>query len=174
VTYDGKWILGTTDTYLILICTIFIDKDAKEKTRFSARMGHRIAAPRPLTINLLDSHLAGANNRLREVLTATPLLLIVTPITVQVARGKMITCCHHLPSGEWTMLGCHFSADRKFLTIPTFDLVVSRDWLQRHIPMKVDRNSKWLVIQYQGTTRCLQGLLSSFPVGARVELRLSF
>ncbi|KAE8703132.1 Protein CYPRO4 [Hibiscus syriacus] len=32
VTYDGKWILGTTDTYLILICTMFTDKDGKTKT----------------------------------------------------------------------------------------------------------------------------------------------
>jgi hypothetical protein len=66
VTYDGKWILGTTDTYLILICTIFIDKDGKEKNGFSGRMGNRIAAPRLLKLNPLDSHLAGANNRFRE------------------------------------------------------------------------------------------------------------
>ncbi|WVZ77647.1 hypothetical protein U9M48_025492 [Paspalum notatum var. saurae] len=64
VTYDGKWILGTTDTYLILICTIFIDKDGKEKTGFSGRMGNRIAAPRLLKLNPLDSHLAGASNRI--------------------------------------------------------------------------------------------------------------
>lgn len=66
VTYDGKWILGTTDRYLILICTIFIDKDGKEKTGFSGRMGNRIAAPRLLKLNPLDSHLAGANSRFRE------------------------------------------------------------------------------------------------------------
>lgn len=66
VTYDGKWILGTTDTYLILVCTIFIDKDGKEKTGFNGRMGNRIAAPRLLKLNPLDSHLAGANNRFRE------------------------------------------------------------------------------------------------------------
>jgi hypothetical protein len=66
VTYDGKWILGTTDTYLILICTIFIDKGGKEKTGFTGRMGNRIAAPRLLKLNPLDSHLAGANNKFRE------------------------------------------------------------------------------------------------------------
>ncbi|GAB2231008.1 hypothetical protein Drorol1_Dr00027293 [Drosera rotundifolia] len=27
VTYDGKWVFGTTDTYLVLIFTLFIDKD---------------------------------------------------------------------------------------------------------------------------------------------------
>ncbi|CAN1191976.1 Protein CYPRO4 [Linum perenne] len=63
VTYDGKWILGTTDTYLILICTLFTDKDGKTKTGFGGRMGNRIAAPRLLKLNPLDSHLAGVNNK---------------------------------------------------------------------------------------------------------------
>ncbi|KAK4786631.1 hypothetical protein SAY86_010464 [Trapa natans] len=65
VTFDGKWILGTTDTYLILICTIFIDKDGKSKTGFNGRMGNRIAAPRLLKLTPLDSHLAGASNAFR-------------------------------------------------------------------------------------------------------------
>lgn len=63
VTFDGKWILGTTDTYLILISTVFKDKDGKEKTGFSGRMGNRIAAPRLLKLNPVDSHLAGVNNK---------------------------------------------------------------------------------------------------------------
>jgi hypothetical protein len=63
VTYDGKWILGTTDTYLILICTVFKDKDGKEKTGFSGRMGNRIAAPRLLKLTPLDSILAGTDNK---------------------------------------------------------------------------------------------------------------
>ncbi|CAN6239200.1 unnamed protein product [Urochloa humidicola] len=63
VTYDGKWILGTTDTYLILICTIFKDKDGKEKTGFSGRMGNRIAAPRLLKLTPLDTILAGTDNK---------------------------------------------------------------------------------------------------------------
>jgi hypothetical protein len=49
----------------------------------------------------------------------------------------MITYCHHLPSAKWTMLGCHFSADRKFLPIPSFDLAIGKDWLQLHSLMKV-------------------------------------
>ncbi|GKA99327.1 CYPRO4 protein [Tanacetum coccineum] len=65
VTYDGKWILGTTDTYLILICTLFTDKDGKSKTGFAGRMGNRIAAPRLLKLNPLDSHRAGVNNKFR-------------------------------------------------------------------------------------------------------------
>ncbi|KAJ4836328.1 Protein cypro4 [Turnera subulata] len=63
VTYDGKWVLGTTDTYLILICTLFTDKDGKTKTGFTGRMGNKIPAPRLLKLTPLDSHLAGANNK---------------------------------------------------------------------------------------------------------------
>ncbi|XP_021898615.1 protein CYPRO4 [Carica papaya] len=66
VTFDGKWILGTTDTYLILICTLFTDKDGKMKTGFNGRMGNRIAAPRLLKLSPLDSQLAGVNNKFRS------------------------------------------------------------------------------------------------------------
>ncbi|CAM8998608.1 unnamed protein product [Rhodiola kirilowii] len=65
VTFDGKWILGTTDTYLILICSMFADKDGNTKTGFAGRMGNRIAAPRLLKLTPLDSHLAGVNNKFR-------------------------------------------------------------------------------------------------------------
>ena len=64
VTYDGKWILGTTDTYLILICTLFTDKDGKIKTGFSGRMGNKIPAPRLLKLTPVDSHMAGVDNKL--------------------------------------------------------------------------------------------------------------
>ncbi|XP_028806794.1 protein CYPRO4 [Neltuma alba] len=66
VTFDGKWVVGTTDTYLVLICTLFTDKDGKTKTGFSGRMGNRIAAPRLLKLTPLDSHLAGTNNKFRN------------------------------------------------------------------------------------------------------------
>ncbi|XP_019166003.1 PREDICTED: protein CYPRO4 [Ipomoea nil] len=63
VTYDGKWILGTTDTYLILICTLFTDKDGKTKTGFSGRMGNKIPAPRLLKLTPVDAHMAGQDNK---------------------------------------------------------------------------------------------------------------
>lgn len=66
VTYDGKWIVGTTDTYLILICTLFTDKDGKTKTGFNGRMGNKISAPRLLKLTPLDSHMAGANNKFQR------------------------------------------------------------------------------------------------------------
>lgn len=63
VTYDGKWVIGTTDTYLILICTLFTDKDGRTKTGFSGRMGNKIPAPRLLKLTPLDAHMAGENNK---------------------------------------------------------------------------------------------------------------
>ncbi|KAH9610140.1 hypothetical protein KSS87_003452 [Heliosperma pusillum] len=63
VTYDGKWILATTDTYLLLICTLFTDKDGRTKTGFGGRMGNRASAPRLLKLMPLHAHLAGANSK---------------------------------------------------------------------------------------------------------------
>ncbi|KAL0719175.1 hypothetical protein Bca4012_068499 [Brassica carinata] len=63
VSYDGKWILGTADTYLVLICTLFTDKDGRTKTGFTGRMGNKIPAPRLLKLTPLDSHLAGKDNK---------------------------------------------------------------------------------------------------------------
>lgn len=63
VTYDGKWILATTDTYMILISTMFKDKDGKTKTGFSGRMGGKIAAPRLLKLNPIDAHNAGKGHK---------------------------------------------------------------------------------------------------------------
>lgn len=66
VTYDGKWVLGTTDTYLILICTLFTDKDGKTKTGFSGRMGNKIPAPRLLKLTPVDAHMAGKDNKFQK------------------------------------------------------------------------------------------------------------
>ena len=50
VSYDGKWILATTDGYLMLLSTIFRDKDGKLSTGFRKRMGANVAAPRLLRL----------------------------------------------------------------------------------------------------------------------------
>ncbi|KAI3688888.1 hypothetical protein L2E82_46806 [Cichorium intybus] len=63
VTYDGKWILGTTDTYLILISALFTDKDGKLKTGFSGRMGNKTPASRLLKLTPVDSHTARKQNK---------------------------------------------------------------------------------------------------------------
>ncbi|KAM7530192.1 hypothetical protein LguiB_033602 [Lonicera macranthoides] len=63
IIYDGKWILGTTETYLIFICTLFTNKDRKTKTGFSGRLGNKIPAPRLLKLTPVDSHMAGVDNK---------------------------------------------------------------------------------------------------------------
>lgn len=63
VTYDGKWILATTDTYMILISTVFKDKNGEMKTGFTSRMGGNIAAPRLLKLNPIDAHNAGKGHK---------------------------------------------------------------------------------------------------------------
>ena len=50
VSYDGKWILATTDGYLMLLSTTFRDKDGKLSTGFRKRMGANVAAPRLLRL----------------------------------------------------------------------------------------------------------------------------
>ena len=64
VTYDGKWVLATTDMYLILISTVFKDKDGKLKTGFSGRMGGKIGAPRLLKLRPFDAHRDGKQQKL--------------------------------------------------------------------------------------------------------------
>jgi WD40 repeat protein len=66
VTFDGKWVLATTDSYLILISTMFKDKDGRIKTGFSGRGGNKFAPPRLLKLTPLDAHLAGPDNKLRN------------------------------------------------------------------------------------------------------------
>ena len=50
VSYDGKWILATTDGYLMVLSTTFRDKDGKVSTGFRKRMGSNVAAPRLLRL----------------------------------------------------------------------------------------------------------------------------
>jgi hypothetical protein len=63
VTYDGKWIVATTDTYMILISTVFKDKDGKFKTGFGGRGGSHIAAPRILKLKPVDVHEVGQGQK---------------------------------------------------------------------------------------------------------------
>lgn len=58
-TFDGKWVLATTDAYVMLISTVFRDKDGREKSGFAARMGQNIAAPRLLKLTPVHKHAAG-------------------------------------------------------------------------------------------------------------------
>jgi len=51
VTFDGKFVLATTDGYIMVISTAFRDaKSGQLKTGFKAKMGGAIAAPRLLKL----------------------------------------------------------------------------------------------------------------------------
>jgi hypothetical protein len=54
VSYDGKWILATTATYLIVVTTAFRDKAGAVTTGFHAPMGSNMTAPRLLQLLPVD------------------------------------------------------------------------------------------------------------------------
>eukprot|EP01026_Neomeris_dumetosa_P074566 TRINITY_DN77678_c0_g1_i1.p1 TRINITY_DN77678_c0_g1~~TRINITY_DN77678_c0_g1_i1.p1 ORF type:complete len:581 (-),score=81.42 TRINITY_DN77678_c0_g1_i1:414-2156(-) len=54
VTYDGKWIVATTDQYLMVVKTTFVDKKNKETNGFASRMGKEAPMPRLLKLKAED------------------------------------------------------------------------------------------------------------------------
>uniref|UniRef100_A0A7S0QWD8 Vacuolar import/degradation Vid27 C-terminal domain-containing protein n=1 Tax=Pyramimonas obovata TaxID=1411642 RepID=A0A7S0QWD8_9CHLO len=58
--YDGKWVLATTDTYVLVISTAFRTKDGAMTTGFKAAMGKSQSAPRLL--KLLPSDVTKTGN----------------------------------------------------------------------------------------------------------------
>ncbi|CAI5463864.1 unnamed protein product [Closterium sp. Yama58-4] len=59
VTYDGRWVIATTDKKLILICTGFRDKEGKERSAFVARAGGNLAAARLLKLTPEHAQIVG-------------------------------------------------------------------------------------------------------------------
>merc|ERR1719352_140439 len=56
VTYDGKWILATTSTCLVLLHTVIKDPKTGDLTNgFKTKAGERIAAPRLLKLKPEDA-----------------------------------------------------------------------------------------------------------------------
>lgn len=60
---SGNW--GTTDKCLVLVCSLFTNKDGKSKTGFAGLVRNIISALRLLKPTPLDSHMAGTNNKFR-------------------------------------------------------------------------------------------------------------
>ncbi|PNW71515.1 hypothetical protein CHLRE_16g657550v5 [Chlamydomonas reinhardtii] len=54
VTYDGKWVLATTDHYLMLVKTTYVDDKGRNSNGFESRMGGRGAVPRLLRLKPED------------------------------------------------------------------------------------------------------------------------
>jgi hypothetical protein len=122
-------VLSETNDQVLMVLSSSTGSSTKTATTLQLQ-GHILHQDSLVLIESGSSHIF-LSDLLRSELSAVQLL--VTPLTVQMASDQVITCCHHLPSNEWMMSGCYFLAARKFLLIPSFDLVVGRDWLQPHM-----------------------------------------
>jgi hypothetical protein len=122
-------VLSETNDQLLMVLSSSAGSSTKKTTTLQLQ-GHIQHQDSLVLIESGSSHIF-LSDRLRSELSVVQPL--VTPLTIQMASDQVITCCHHLPSNEWMMSGCYFSAARKFLLIPSFDLVVGRDWLQPHM-----------------------------------------
>lgn len=54
VTYDGSWVLATTDDYLMVVKAAFSDEDGKERSAFTDKGAGRLALPRLLRLKPED------------------------------------------------------------------------------------------------------------------------
>ncbi|KAK9809515.1 hypothetical protein WJX73_007383 [Symbiochloris irregularis] len=54
VTYDGKWVVATTKSYIMVVNTSFQDKNGKQSCAFTSRMGARGPKPRLLRLKPED------------------------------------------------------------------------------------------------------------------------
>lgn len=55
VTYDGRWVLATTDHYLMVVKTTYKDSNGKDMCGFTSRMGSKAPSPRLLRVNPIDA-----------------------------------------------------------------------------------------------------------------------
>ncbi len=55
ITYDGKWVIATTKAYLMVVKTVFRDKNGKETNAFKSRAGGAAPQPRLLRLKLEDN-----------------------------------------------------------------------------------------------------------------------
>lgn len=55
ITFDGKWVIATTKSYLMVVKTVFRDKNGKETNAFKSRAGSSAPQPRLLRLKLEDA-----------------------------------------------------------------------------------------------------------------------
>ena len=55
ITFDGKWVIATTKSYLMVVKTVFRDKSGKETNAFKSRAGSSAPQPRLLRLKLEDA-----------------------------------------------------------------------------------------------------------------------
>jgi hypothetical protein len=63
-----------------------------------------------------------------------------------------------------------FQFDLRVLPLSSDDIINGMDWLERHSPMRVHWEHKWLEIPYGDQTISLQGVLPLLPDEVLVQL----
>ncbi|KAG2451790.1 hypothetical protein HYH02_003568 [Chlamydomonas schloesseri] len=99
VTYDGKWVLATTDHYLMLVKTTYIDDKGRPSNGFESRMGGRGAVPRLLRLKPEDG---------------------IRTQGAKFTKGKFTWITEGGQSERWVVAGCgRFSVTWNFAKIRT-------------------------------------------------------
>jgi hypothetical protein len=95
---------------------------------------------------------------------------IATPCRVEVANGQVIQCAIEMKQANWSIQEVAFVAGLTLLPLPYYDMILGIDWLEKYNPMKVDWRSKWMMINYKGSSVQLHGLQPSLPEYSLVEV----
>ncbi|GFR50260.1 hypothetical protein Agub_g12446 [Astrephomene gubernaculifera] len=99
VTYDGKWVLATTDQYLMLVKTTYVDDKGRQANGFESRMGGRGAVPRLLRLKPED---------------------VIRTQGAKFTKGKFTWITESGQSERWVVAGCgRFSVVWNFSKIRT-------------------------------------------------------
>ncbi|WVZ51225.1 LOW QUALITY PROTEIN: hypothetical protein U9M48_002387 [Paspalum notatum var. saurae] len=98
----------------------------------------------------------------------TGLQSVVHPL--QVANGHILQCSSQLPNASWSVHQYHFCSDFKVLPLYVYDMILGLDRLDKHSPMQVHWQQKWLSIPYNSSTVILYGILPQIPESSLLQV----
>jgi hypothetical protein len=90
--------------------------------------------------------------------------IVANPIKVQVANGELISCSSEFKQATWVIQGQEFVSNLKIIPLPYYDMILGIDWLESHIPVKIDWLNKWMVINVNGDQLHLYGIHHPFTI----------
>jgi hypothetical protein len=61
-------------------------------------------------------------------------------------------------------------SDLRVLPLPYYDMIIGMDWLEVHIPMRIDWKNKWISITQNASTVLLHGLQPAIPELSVIEV----
>jgi hypothetical protein len=99
--------------------------------------------------------------------------IVANPIKVQVANGELISCSSEFKQATWVIQGQEFVSNLKIIPLPYYDMILGIDWLESHIPVKIDWLNKWMVINVNGDQLHLYGIHHPLPVYSLVKLHVT-